>query len=335
MVFEQADTLLGIHQGHTVDEFAVLERIFSPNPELPSVGLANIHAVVPDIEGNKDKIVRATQVFKEHKANIAIFPEFALSGYFWEDEASCRAYMDQALTENHYDWIDNSLVPLLDDNLRAIVLNNLTRGPGDFYYNTTMVISERKDYRSPAARYNKVFLPGIEQLYTVSGKDDRLVAGTKFGTVGFTTCYDYLFVELLREYSFLDRVDAIIEIASWRALAARDYPTMNVRSEYYYGALWDVTMAANSAMNQVWTIACNAVGRHEITDAVFWGGSGVWAPSGMKLVQASHINEELLIVHNLDLLGERQNELDDFNYGFDFSTVYRQMDDQRVFTRID
>ena len=329
------DTIEGIEREHVVDEFAVVERIFSPDTTLPSIGLANIHPVVPDIEGNKDKVVRAARLFKERKANIAIFPEFALSGYFWEDEAACRAYMDEALTENHYDWIEGSLKPLLDENLRAIVLNNLTRGPDNLYYNTTMVISETNDYKSRDSRYNKVFLPGIEQRYTASGRDDRLVVGTKFGTVGFTTCYDYLFVELLREYSFLDKVDAIVEIASWRALAARDYPTMNVRHEAYYGALWDVTMAANSAMNQVWTIACNAVGTHEITGAAFWGGSGVWAPSGMKMVQASHLNEELLIVHNLDLLGERKKELDDFNYGFDFANVYRQMDDQRVFTRVD
>ena len=62
-----------------------------------------------------------------------------------------------------------------------------------------------------------VFLPGIEKLYTESGTDNRLVLRglTHDASYGFTTCYDYLFTELLRRYSFEDGVDAIIQIASW------------------------------------------------------------------------------------------------------------------------
>jgi hypothetical protein len=37
----------------------------------------------------------------------------------------------------------------------------------------------------------------------------------------------------------------------------------------------------------------------------FWGGSGVWAPSGLRLDEEKH----------------------DFDYGFDFSEVYRPMAD--------
>ena len=329
------DTLAAIRPLEHIDEFFVVERAFSSKSELPTVGLANIHAVVPDIEANKDKIIRATRIFKERKADFVVFPEFALSGYFWDDEAACRKYMDRAVIENHYGWIENDLKPLLDENLRMIILNNLSRGPEGQYYNTTMVISKDSDYKSPAATYNKVFLPGIEQVYTVSGKDDRLDCGGKFGTVGFTTCYDYLFSELLREYAFVDDVDAIIQVASWRGVATRDYPGMNVRSDLYYGDLWDMVMAASSATNQFWTIACNAVGRHGISGAAFWGGSGIWAPSGLKLIQASHHSEELLIVHNLDIKGQRKRETDDFDYAFDFSSIYRRMEGQRAFSRIE
>ena len=35
---------------------------------------------------------------------------------------------------------------------------------------------------------------------------------------------------------------------------------MNLRTDHYYGELWDYVMPASSATNQVWTIACNAVG---------------------------------------------------------------------------
>ena len=62
-----------------------------------------------------------------------------LSGCFWEDEATCRPSMDQAVTERHLDWIDARLRPLL---LRAIVLNSLTRRSAGGFRNTTFVIAE-------------------------------------------------------------------------------------------------------------------------------------------------------------------------------------------------
>lgn len=313
-----------------VDGFLVVERTYCPDDAFPSIGLANIHATVPGVEENKEKIARAARVFAEFGVDVAIFPEFALSGYFWDDELACRAYMDTALTELHLDWIDEVLRPLCDGDLKAIVLNNLTAGPGDRYANRTVIVSPLvPDLLAREHSYDKIFVPGIEKRYTVPGTDDRLVLRSEETGValGFTTCYDYLFVELARRYAFEDKVDVIIQLASWRGASSREYPHLNVRTDLYYGQLWDVTMAATSAQNQVWTVACNAVGRHEISGAAFWGGSGVWAPSGMPLVQASHFNEELVVVHNLDIAGARRLELDDFDYEFDFREVHRPMDE--------
>ena len=319
-----------------VEEFLVVERTYSDDASLPTVGLANIAAAVPGIEENKAKVERASAVFKQRGVNVAIFPEFCLSGYFWEDEEACWEYMEQAVTERHLDWLDERLRPLLDDNFRAIILNNIRRGTGRKFRNTTFIVSD--DISDPLAEevaYDKVFLPGIEKVYTDSGRDDRLiVSGWRGeGKLGFTTCYDYLFNDLLREYAVIDEVDAIIEIASWRAAATRDYPGMNVRTDLYYGDLWDNVLAAASATNQVWTVACNAVGRHPISGEAFWGGSGIWAPSGLKLIQASHFNEELVIVNNIDVTGARHEEKGDFDYGFDFSEIYRPMEDGHGYTR--
>lgn len=316
-----------------VDGFQIIERTYGPDDSFPSLGLANIHAVVPGIEENKAKIIRAIKVFRELGVNIAVFPEFSLSGYFWDDEKACRAYMDQALTENHIDWIKSELWPLCGSDLRGIVLNNLTAGPGDRYLNRTFLVSPKiADPLDREHSYDKVFIPGIEKTYTGSGTDNRLVVQSpRFGTrFGFTTCYDYLFTELLRRYSFDDGVDAIIQIASWRSASSREYAHMNIRTDLYYGELWNAALAASSAQNQVWTIAANAVGRHEISGAEFWGGSGVWAPSGIPLVQGSHFHEELVVIHNLDLKGARAFELADFNYEFDFREVYRSMENSLV-----
>ena len=66
-------------------EFRITERYFSNDENLPSIGIANIHSIVPDIEANKAKMLRAMEIFKEKGVTWAIFPEFCLSGYFWED----------------------------------------------------------------------------------------------------------------------------------------------------------------------------------------------------------------------------------------------------------
>ena len=317
------------------DGFAILERRFSDEERHPSIGLANIAAEVPDVEANKAKIIRALRTFKERGANMVLFPEFCLSGYFW-DAPDCWDYMESAVTENHLDWIENEVRPLLDESLRVVAMNNLRRGPERKFFNTTFVLAYGHEHEvlDPRFTYNKVFLPGIEKTYTESGRDDRLVIESRNGgRIGFATCYDYLFGSLLREYKMKDHVGGIVQLASWRGVASRDYPGMNVRSDLYYGALWDSVMTAYSAVTQVWTVACNAVGRHPISGAVFWGGSGIWAPSGIRLVQASHHREELLIVHNVDIKTAIDQERADFDYEFDFREIYKPMGDGRSFTR--
>lgn len=172
-------------------DFLVVERDYCDDHTQPTIGLANIHAVVPGIEENKAKIERACRTFKERGVNVAIFPEFCLSGYFWDDEDACWPYMEQAVTENHLDWIDGCLRPMLDGTFRAIVLNNLTRGEGRKFRNTTFVISDGvDDPLHPDQSYDKVFIPGIEKVYTESGRDDRLIITSPLGgqKVGFTTC---------------------------------------------------------------------------------------------------------------------------------------------------
>ena len=106
------------------------------------MGLANIRAEVPDIDANKDKILRAAKIFKERGVNVAIFPEFSLSGYFWDERDDCQAYMEKACTDDHKDWLDSELQTLLDDTFRAIILNNLRKGSGRALPTTPRLLSQ-------------------------------------------------------------------------------------------------------------------------------------------------------------------------------------------------
>ncbi len=244
--------------------------------------------------------------------------------------------MESFTADKERNWVMDNLYPLLGDELYIIVINNIRESPGknQKYLNSTFVLNKFVDFTREEYIYDKIMLPGIEKIYCRSGLDDRLVIDTKMGKFGFTTCYDYCFSQLLQEYSRIDHVDAVIEVACWRGTGTRAYKDVNIFTDMYYGYLWDTLMASRSATNQFWTIACNAVGKHEISGEVFWGGSGIWAPSGINIVKASNYNEELLIIRNVDIKGERKKEQDDVNYGIDFGEVYRHLEDKRTFTRL-
>ena len=161
-----------------VEEFLIAERSYCDDDSKASVGLANIRAEVPDIEANKDKIVRACKIFKERGVNVAIFPEFCLSGYFWDERDDCHAYMEQACTDHHTDWLDSELRSMLDETFRGIVLNNLPQGEGRSLLQHHLRGGRRSRRSDPDNSYDKVFLPGVEKEYTDSGRDDRLVLET-------------------------------------------------------------------------------------------------------------------------------------------------------------
>jgi len=86
--------------------------------------------------------------------------------------------------------------------------------------------------------------------------------------------------------------------------------------------------SSKAAYNQIWSLGVNAVGPHDVTGDYFWGGSGVWVPSGLKLIQASNITAELILVRNLDLRGQRRKERDDFNYHIDFARFYKPIEEE-------
>lgn len=205
--------------------------------------------------------------------------------------------------------------------------NNVRRKDGELY-NSTFVLNGDIDYRREEYIYDKVFLPPIEHRYFRQGTDKRLTIETKWGRFGFLICYDLCFVELAKNYAFRDHVDAIVTMAHWRSEAVREYPRMNTMTDHYYGFLWDLMNSSKAAYNQVWSLAANAVGPHDVTGDYFWGGSGIWAPSGMGVIQASNITAELMLVHNLDIRGQRSRERDDYNYQIDFSRFYRRMKEE-------
>jgi predicted amidohydrolase len=295
---------------------------FGPDCAGPTVGLANICARVPDVKANQKKIRDSLVCFREHGVRLAVFPEFSLTGYFWDDRKSCRLYMESAALERQREFIETSVRPLLDETLQFVILNVLREpdSPAETrrFLNSALVVGKSGNGDRIEAVYDKAFLPGIEKEYETGGKGRRLVLNTRWGRIGFLICYDLCFPLLLQAYQFADQVDAIVLQASWRGPAVRRFPVAGLEHTHYYGWLWDTLVPAQAALSQTWFFAANAVGRHSISNDLFCGGSGIWTPSGLPVIRASNHAEELLVLRNIPLKAERELERRDFDYSADF-----------------
>ena len=261
--------------------------------------------------------------------------------------APCWAYMNKGALDNHKEWL-KQLRGKLDETLQYIIFNTLRRdpahpspvaGPENKLLNSTYVLDKDFDCDDLARNddthiYDKTFLPGIENVYEKSGTDDALVVETPWGRFGFTTCYDMCFSQLYETYGMKNRVDGVIELASWRGPAVRSYPMMNIRTDEYYGYQWNIMAAARAATNQIWIIACNSVGVQHKGNYTFWGSSGLWAPSGIPLFQASDSQEELCMLYQVDIRYEVESETDAFDFYDSFKKVYRPILGMRAFTRM-
>jgi hypothetical protein len=251
--------------------------------------------------------------------------------------------MRKGVTNEHLAWL-SQIKAKLDGTLRYVVFNNIRlnpQDPGGRFLNSTYVIDKDFDctdlnstFNEEYRIYDKTFLPGIEKQFTLSGERDRLILHTAWGKFGFATCYDMCFAQFFQDYAMIDKVDAMIELASWRGSGKRAYPGMNVATDHYYAVTWDAMAAGQAAFNQCWLIAGNAVGKQSLGDYQFAGGSGFWAPSGMKLLQGSRTSEQLLVVHNIDIVGATEFEHDDFYYYEDFIRIYTPLQKLRTFTRM-
>lgn len=316
-------------------DIRVVERKFCDKENRPSVLLANIHSS-NNIQNNLKKMDSIIQLAHEKGVNIVVFPELCVTGYVWETEDGKEVVSHLLSGENSQltAWINNIRDSLSTDGkgLEYVFFNNVRLKEGHFY-NSTFILNAEIDHNQESLIYDKVFLPRIEEQYFSRGADKRLSIDTKWGRFGFLTCYDLCFIELAREYALTDEVDAIITLASWRSEAVREYPEMNVRTDHYYGFIWNLMNSSKAAYNQVWSLGANAVGAHDISGVHFWGGSGIWAPSGLQLIQASNIKEEIIIIWNLDIKEQKYIEKDEFNYRFDFHKVYQKLETTGQYTR--
>jgi len=304
----------------------LIEKFYSKNSENISVGIANINSKTENLSENKKKIVQALNLFSKKNTNIVIFPEYCLSGYFWEPEAKCRPFMEEACLDNLKDWLDEIVRSYVNETLQYIVFNGLRKNkdkPGAFF-NTSIILDRTCNYFDNDKTYKKAFLPGLEKRYITSGINYKLVIETVWGKLGFLTCYDICFPQLIQELADKSAVDALIVNAAWRKQGIREYNSLKMKDDSYYKTQWNIMLPALACHNQIWVMAANAVGPHSQEGLDYCGSSGIWAPSGINMIKGSDTKEELLILHNIDIIRETEAEKKEFSFIDDYRDICQQ-----------
>jgi len=314
--------------------YKITDAAFSRNETCPTFMIANINPRF-DISYNLSRIEDIVQTAHEENADILIFPELSISGYVWEDNHHTEVLEQLKASDNRQPGVkrvlDRIKAGLVDQGsgLKMVFFSNVRvddhRGK---IHDTAFVMTPGTDYNE--AFYDKIFLTPLEKLYFHRGSDQRLVLDTRWGRMGVMICYDMCFVDMAKKYAFDDEVDAVITVAVWRAEAVRAYPLLNIQIDDYYQFIWNLMHAALAAHNQVWSIGANCVGAFEKTGGRFCGESGIWSPSGIPLVQASHEEEELLVIRNVEIRGHMRHQAKEhFDYRLDFDEVYREIRDMK------
>lgn len=216
--------------------YTEIERapVSSRAPADPTVAVPQIPVDDLDVATNVDRVRRRTAALPD-RVDVAVFPEYALTGFADDDRLGEVALARPDATER--------LEAIAADTGVAVVAGYAERGD-DATYNAVAYVPSPDgadgDAREPtgeAVAYRKRHLWGDERGRIAPGHD-RVVAETPVGTTGLMTCYDLNFVE--ESAWFAERaVDALFVPGAWPADHAANWRLL-VRARALDGGRWVV-----------------------------------------------------------------------------------------------
>ena len=283
-------------------EFLIETRDYGGVGRGLTTGIANVCVETGQLARNQARMVAALDAFAAEGVNLALFPEYGLSGICLPEDPDTPAYLERANLQAQLPWLRETVAPYLAGGMEYIAVNGMAPDGCGGFYNVTLVMDDSGRIElEPSRTYRKTFLPGLEKKLAVSGVNDRLVLDTPYGRMGFLTCYDICFPQLITELVYDEHVDILVVLSAWRRQGKREYPGLDVREDWIYQRQWETLLPALAYQYQVWLLAANAVGPHAEAGSDYCGCSGIWAPSGLELMKGSDSRESLLILKNMDI----------------------------------
>lgn len=243
--------------------------------------LAQIYPLLGNLAKNYELITQKITIAVSQRAELIVFPELALTGYFLKDQvidlaAEAAVYLEK--------------IKALSDNI-DILIGAIEETPDHQFYNSAFYFSGKKLVHV----HRKIYLPTYgmfdEKRYFSAGGQLRAFE-TKFGRAAVLICEDAWHLSSIY-IAALDGAKILFILSS--------SPLREGASEY-----WQELNKIFADKFNIVTIYCNRIG---VEDGVtFWGGSESYGADGKLLVRGKMIDEDFINV-DIDLSSVRENRI--------------------------
>jgi len=245
-------------------------------PAVYRVALAQIAPVLADRQRNVALHLEQIQAARQLEADLVVFPELSLTGYFVRDMVPDVAIAPDA----------PEIRELLEAaGPMALVLGFVEESPQHRFYNTALYAEGGRVVHL----HRKVYLPtyGLfdEQRYFAAG--DRFAAfnTARFGRMGILICEDFWHLSAAAVMQ-AEEIDVLVCPANSPGRGV-DGPRVRTAETYEH-----LSKAYAQLMGAV-VIVVNRVGFED--GLCFWGGSAVTGPDGRTIAQAPMLDESLTL----------------------------------------
>lgn len=245
-------------------------------PDPLRVALVQMAPVLGDRQRNLAAHLAQIAAAREQGAELIVFPELSLTGYFLRDIVP-----DVALRRDAPE-----LQQLVDAaGPAAIIAGFVEESPGHQFYNAALF----GEHGRICHVHRKVYLPtyGLfeEQRYFAGGRRIEAFDSSRFGRVGLLVCEDFWHLSAAAIMQ-AEEVDLLVCVAN---SPARGVDTDRPRTADIYDRLARTYAQLLGAM----VVVVNRVGFED--GLCFWGGSQVVGPDGATVAQAPLFDPALVV----------------------------------------
>lgn len=238
--------------------------------------IALLQVASPDDEAIEERRARVDRVVLDESAlgsaDLLVLPELWGAGAFnYRAFASAAEPLDGPTLALGRAWAERYQIHVHAGSIVETTDNGA-------HFNTSVLIDPAGEI---LATYRKVHLFGTNEARELTAGDDLAITEIEGVTTGLATCYDVRFPELFR--SMLDAGATMTAICS-------GWPDKRV-------AHWRLLTSARAVEDQMYVVACNAVGWQH--DTLLAGASRVVDPWGAVVVEAG--TEEGFTYADLDV----------------------------------
>ena len=241
-----------------------------------TIALAQIKPKLGCLKDNLSLVEASIEKGIEAKADLVVFPELALTGYFLKDLVP-----DLALT------LDSPEISRLKEFSRNIAVSvGFVEATDDYRFFNSALFLDGGEIRH---LHRKVYLPtyGLFDGQRYLARGDRFRAfDSRFGRMGMLICED--FWHLSAPYILaMDGATTLLCLSS--------SPGRGLSEEESLGstAAWQRLTATTATFLNARVIYCNRVGYEDGVN--FWGGSEAVSPSGVATTRAKLLEEDFVL----------------------------------------